>query len=105
MPVVALKPGYRIFPSFAYPSTGRVRIYLEATHPVDVFVSTPDQAPKITSVQVAHAMQVINFPQRVGMNEIVPLPLQWKNSGWALTIGHSAGHDDVIAVYFFVGEA
>ena len=104
MPVVALKVGHKIAPNFAYPTSGRVRIYMEASDPVDVFVSSPEQAPQINSVQAAQFMQLPNFPQRIGMNEVVPLPVTWRN-GWTLTIGHPGTHNEVIAVYYYISEA
>jgi hypothetical protein len=104
MPVAVLKVGHKLIPNFAYPSTGRVRIYMEATHPVDVFVSSQEQAPQINSVQTAQQLQILNFPQRIGMNEVVPLSPTWRN-GWTLTIGHPGTHNEVIGVYYFVSEA
>ena len=106
MPVVALQPKHKIAPWFVNPTwnNGKVRLYLEASKPVDVFVVNALQAPQINSVLDARKLGVLTYPATTAIDQIITLPTLW-NGGWNLVIGHAGGNDDVIAVYYAVFNA
>lgn len=107
MPVAVIKANKKLAPFFPYPPSGRVRVYLEASLPVDVFISNPEQAKAITSVQTAaefsNAVLIRNL--RWQLDEIVQIPPAWNTMGWTLTIGHPGGHEEPIGVYYNVYQA
>jgi hypothetical protein len=107
MPVGILQPDHKVSPFFPYPPSGRVRVYLEADHPVDVFISTPEQAAKISSVKIAaeFAPGVLIYNSRWNLNEIITIPKEWMSVGWSLTIGHPGPPKEPIAVYYAVYPA
>src|SRR5436190_17948485 len=104
MPVAAITQGSKISPVFPYPTGGRARIYLEASLPVDVFISTPHDAQSITSlVAAAHlAPRVLIYNSRPILNEMITLPPEWSSVGWSLTIAHPGGHQTAIGIYIAV---
>lgn len=107
MPVAAIKPDSKISPWFPYVPSGRVRIYVEASMPVDIFVSSPDQAQQIISVPTAGQFgpSVLIRNAQSKMDETINLAATWNPSGWNLTIGHPPGHQEVIAVFYSVYPA
>jgi len=104
MPTGTLKPGYKASPTFPYPPSGKARIFIEADNPVDIFVSTPQVAEQITSVQSAAqlAPNVLIYSRQLGMDQIITLPEAWKSTGWSITIGHSGSTQEPIAVHYAV---
>ena len=107
MPVVAITPNSKISPVFSYPANGRARVHLEASLPVDVFISTPNDAQAITSLVSAAqlAPRVLIYNMRQVFNEIINLPPEWSSAGWSLTIAHPGGHQNPIGVYYAVFPA
>lgn len=107
MPVGKVLPASKVGPYFAYPPSGRVRVYLEAEFPVDVYIANPQQAPQITSVQTAAAFApaVLIYNSRLYMNEIINLPKAWESVGWSLVIGHPGVPNEAIAVCYFIYPA
>lgn len=105
MPVVALKPQRKINPWFVTPLPGKnVRIYIEATLPVDVFVSSYHQASLVTSIADARAHGILCYPSVPFLDQTItlPSPAVW-NAGWNLTIGHPGPTTaEVAAVYYAV---
>lgn len=104
MPVVALEPNHKISPWFVAPVSGKVRIYVETTLPIDVFVSSSQQASLATSIAAARAYGILCYEKVSFLDQTIslPSPAVW-NAGWNLTIGHpgpiGAG---VAAVYYAV---
>jgi hypothetical protein len=98
MPVACLNPNSKISPSFVYPNNGKARIYLEASHPVDIFVANPTQAATIMTVEQAASLGILCFPQKTFLNQIVDIPAGWKENGWILVIGNPGTWH--VAVYY-----
>src|SRR5712691_7085510 len=107
MPVAAITSNSKISPVFPYPAGGRARVYLEASLPVDVFISTPQDAQSITSLVTAAklAPRVLIYNSRQFLNEIINVPPEWSSVGWSITIGHPGGHQTAIGVYYAVFPA
>lgn len=107
MPVAAIKPGHRISASFPYPPSGRARVYLEASYPVDAVISTRQMVEQITSIQSAAALApaILIYNSRWQMDEIVNLPPTWSSVGWSITVGHPGLHAEPIGVYLVVYPA
>jgi hypothetical protein len=108
MPVAAINLGNKIWPWFPYPRSGAVVVYVEASSYVDIFISSPQDAPLITNAQAVDGNpRILSFPKRMFMNERFTLPSTWQQTGWTLTIGHSGapGAPPVVAVYYTVYEA
>lgn len=106
MPVVALKPNHKISPWFVNPtwSGGKVRIYVESSSPVDVFVVNSAQAPTINSTADAQKLGILYFPATSAIDQIITLPASW-SGGWNLIIGHGGFPKEIIAVYYAVFNA
>lgn len=105
MPVAALKKDTKIAPWFPYQESGRVRIYVEASSPVDIFISSPEHAKSISSVETAAKFGqsvLIRNSQWQPLYETITLAPAWRFTGWVLTIGHPSNHAEVIAVYYAV---
>src|SRR5204862_3633960 len=79
MPVVALQPKHKIAPWFVNLTwnNGKVRLYLEASKPVDVFVVNALQAPQINSVLDARKLGVLTYPATTAIDQIITLPTLW----------------------------
>ena len=104
MPVVSIQPQKRISPFFTYPNSGKARIYLEASSPVDVFLVRTDQANSINSMANALNLGIQALANQLKIeNQIFPLPPEWNTTGWNLVIGN--GGPDVAAVFYSVFEA
>ncbi len=106
MPTGQLNVGQKVWATFPYPSSGRVRIQVEADGPVDVFVSTPEVSAQIGSVPDAARFvpNVLIYNLQRSLNQLIDIPPTWRVSGWTLTIGHP-GHGvrpGVIAVHYEV---
>jgi|SRR6516225_7792354 hypothetical protein len=107
MPTGKLLLNQRVSPSFVYPATGRARIFIEAEHPVDVFVSTPEVAKQIASMQAAAAFvpNILIYGRQTQMDQLVTLPPAWKETGWSLTIAHTGSAQEPTAVHYQVYPA
>lgn len=102
MPVIALEGGKKTTPSFPYIPSGKVKLYLEASHPVDVFISPPSEADQIKTPADAQRFNLISLPQQMKIpSQTFPLPENCKN-GWKLVIGNPG--DTTAAVYYMVYE-
>ena len=104
MPVAAITLGSKISPVFPYPTGGLARVYVEASRPVDVFISSPQDANQINSLVAAAGLgpRVIIRTRQQLWNEIVQLPPEWSATGWSLTIAHPGGDQNPIGVYYAV---
>jgi hypothetical protein len=104
MPVGTLNPGQKVSPFFAFPPSGRARIFVEADGPVDIYVSSPQQAQAITSVQQAaqFAPNILIYSSQRLLDQFVTLAPAWRSVGWNLTIGHTGATPNPIAVYYAV---
>ena len=107
MPVVALQPKHKVSPWYVNPIIhgGKVRIYVEASQAVDVFVASAEQAPQINSVVDAVRLGVLYYPATQLVDQPITLPNTWK-TGWNLIIGHAGiANQNVTAVYYAVYNA
>lgn len=106
MPVVALKPNHKIAPWFVNPTWngGKVRIYMEASSPVDVFIVNSAQASIIGSVADARRLGVLCFAATSALDRGITLPAIWMG-GWNLIIGHTGTPNEIVAVYYAVFNA
>jgi hypothetical protein len=100
MPVVALKPLHKIGVGFGnLTPSGKVKIYLEASEPVDVFFSKHGLFGQISSTELAQKFESVAFPGQMKMNYIeVPIPPAWTD-GFDLIIGNP--HTTEIAAVFY----
>ena|SRR5882672_7729696 len=107
MPVAAITAGSKISPVFPYPTAGMARVYIEASLPVDIFISTPQDAESITSLVAAAqlAPRVLIYNTRLFLNEIINVPPEWSTVGWSITIAHPGTHQTPIGVYYVVYPA
>ena len=106
MPVSVIDPNSRIGPTFPYPPSGRVRIWLRASDPVDVYVSTPQNATRITSLEEAAKIdEVLIYNRRWQMDDIAQLPQTWNQVGFTLTIAHAGSTQKAIGVHYEVYPA
>ena len=104
MPVVALKPANKMGFGFAYPPSGKIKIYLEASYPVDVFLASNDQATKINSPTDAVTLGAHVFTQQMLMPHIeIGIPPSW-SSGWQLVVGNPHP-SEVVAVFYQIYQA
>ena len=102
MPIIALEGGKKTAPSYPYTPSGKVKIYLEASIPVDVFIASPPIADELKSTADAQRFTLISLPQQTKIpNQIFSLPDNCKD-GWKLVIGNPG--DKVAAVYYSVYE-
>jgi hypothetical protein len=103
MPVAIVKSKTKISPGYVRPDTGKVKIYVESSSLVDVYIVSNQQAEQIVSPAAAAALGILNYPGRMFVNnEIVTLPLNWQG-GWKLVIGNPNDFD--VAVYHMVWNA
>jgi hypothetical protein len=102
MPVAALQPSNRISPAYVYPKTGKVRIHVEASQTIDIFVASNAQADQINSFQTAANLGILSILNQQNIDQIFTLPNTWKD-GWKLVIGNRS--QNVIAVYYMVYDA
>jgi hypothetical protein len=107
MAVVALKQFHKISPTFAYPESGRVRVYIEASFPVDIVLSSAADVSKIDSLQTAASLAppAMIYSRTYNFDQIIILRPEWKTGGWAMTIGHPSDHAECVGVYFAVFPA
>ena len=107
MPVVALKGGSKISPWFPWVPSAWARVYVEASAPVDIYISNPEHAAGIVSVETAgrFGSAILIRNARWQLDEKINLAPNWEATGWNLTIGHPGGHNEVIAVYYVVFPA
>lgn len=104
MPVLLIKPGTATYFGFPYPPNGKVKIYLEASSPVDVFVCNEQQRPQITSVAAAQAIGIFALGGQSKIdNAFVDIPAAWKGTSWYVLIGN--GGAEAAAVYVIVNDA
>ena len=89
MPVFALDPNSKVSPWFVRPISNKVRIHVESTQPVDVFVSSFEQREVATSVTNARIHGVLVYPAIRALDDTIKLPDFW-HAGWNLTIGYAA---------------
>jgi hypothetical protein len=103
MPVSVINPKSKITPGYIYPPTGKVKIYVESSLPVDIFIANNEQADKITSAEIAAKFGVFGYLVHTLVdNQTVTLPSTWQ-TGWKLVIGNNnAVH---VAVYHMVWNA
>jgi hypothetical protein len=104
MPVAAIERKTKITPWFPRPRSGKVRIYIESTQSVDVFVSNPPKTALITSVPVAQQHGILVYPGIQFLDQNIELPEFWATTGWNLTIGYFPGNPSArdAAVYYAV---
>ena len=101
MPVAAIQPKNKISPGYLCPKSGKVRVYLEASQPVDVYVASNQQADGVDSPATAANLGVLTFLGQTKLDQTVTLPLAWQfGGGWKLVIGN--GQANVVAVYYMV---
>ena len=103
MSITALKPSQKTFTTLTVPKSGKAKLFLEASAPVDVFVSLPDKAPAIKSVSDAGA-GVLVLSGRTNIDTVITFPDAWRTLGWSLVVGNPST-TDVAAVYFAIFEA
>jgi hypothetical protein len=103
MPVALINPNSRIDPGYFRPDSGKVKIHVESTNPVDVFIASNEQATRIHSLADARAMGVLTYDRRMTLDDVVTLPTGWLEGRWKLVIGNdNATH---AAVYYTVLNA
>lgn len=103
MPILSLKPGNRVWPSFLYPKNGKVKILLEASIAVDVFIAHPNSAPQITSIPVAQSLPgVLALPAKTKLDYMeITIPPAWNGVGWCLVFGNPHT-TEYAAVYYTI---
>ena len=116
MPVVALSAQTKISPLFNYPTSiaarlygAKVRIYVEASREVDVYIVNSLQQASIVSVEQAKALGVMVLPRVLLVPNLeFTLPKEWATIGWNLIIGNPAQTvgrpESVAAVYYAVTD-
>jgi hypothetical protein len=103
MPVASINPLTKITAPFVHPNSGKARVYLEASHPVDVFVCHPGQVGVINTVAGAQSAGILCYPARTSLDDIVTIPEGWKETGWVLVLGNPFNRH--VAVYYTVLNA
>ena len=104
MPALLIKPGTATFIGFPYPPNGKVKIFLEASSSVDLFVCNEQQRPQISSVADAQAkgIFVLGGQSKID-NAFVDIPAAWKGTSWYVLIGNAGA--EAAAVYVTVNDA
>ncbi len=104
MPTGQLNVGEKVWATFPFPPSGRVRVHVEADAPVDVFISPPAISEQIGSVPDAAKFvpNVLIYNLQTSLDQMITLPPTWKSWGWTLTIGHPGLgiRQGVIAVHY-----
>lgn len=100
MPVFILEKNSKMDFPFNVPESRLVKISLEASSPVDIFIAKPDIASKISSRKSATELGAILFPNLSKMdNQVITIPGDW--ASWVLGVGVAEVGKD-IAVYYQV---
>jgi len=100
MPVVAIEPLKRVSYPYVIPPSGMVRITVEASIPVDIFVVKQGDENYCSSIFQASQHKIFNLSQRTLENQSLTLPAAWRPSNWVLVIGNPSTH--VAAVHYNV---
>jgi hypothetical protein len=103
MPVVAIQPFKRMSFPYLFPSTGKVKITLEASVPVDIFVIRQSEEALASSVTEAAKHGLYTLPQRKKEEQALTLPEAWRDATWSLVIANPS--PNVAAVYYMVFNA
>ena len=100
MPIVALKPNHRITPQWMYPPCGKIRLFLEASGPVDVYVISSPQLHLTSSIANAQKHGVLTWSSQIVIPNVeITLPPSWSYQMWNLVISNNS-LTDVVAVYY-----
>ena len=101
MPVASLIGRNKISPGYVYPTTGKARIYVEATLPVDVYVVGRSQVSAFNSPEEAARLGILSYIGTTKIdNQIITLPPAWQSTEWNIVIGNP--HTETVAVYYAV---
>lgn len=119
MPVIVINPKNRISFPYTFPSTGKIKIYVEASQSVDVFIARSSSVSKITSVNAAKQAGIYTLEGQLKVDNLVlTLPQEWSkpNAGlstngtpsptvgtWDIVIGNPS--DNHVGVYYMVYNA
>jgi hypothetical protein len=103
MPTAIVNPNNKIVAGYAYPPTGKVKIYVESNLPVDVYFASNQQAEQIVSRESAANLGLFGYLRHNFVNnEIVTIPPNWKE-GWKLVIGNN--NPEQAAVFYAIWNA
>jgi hypothetical protein len=87
MPVVSIGPNQKQTFPYLYPTTGRIRLTVEASGSVDVFLTRNDYAQFANSFWEAKAKNIwAQQGQKIDAG-VLDLPVDWR-TGWTLTIAN-----------------
>jgi hypothetical protein len=85
---------------YSFPNTGKIRITVEASVPVDIFVIRQLDENLVSSVALAAQHGIYTLPQRKIEDQTLTLPEAWRSVNWALVIANP--NPDVAAVHYTV---
>lgn len=109
MPIISVKPVWKEGISIQYPNSGKAKLYLEASHPVDVFIVQNEemdrqitQTPLLVDGKIPNLPAVLPFLGQPKIDTIITLPESWRPNNWYLSIGNST--NEHVAVYYQVNE-
>jgi hypothetical protein len=100
MPVAAIQNIKRVSFPYIIPPSGKVRITVEASIPVDIFVVKQGDENFCSSVALATQHGIFTLPQRKIEDQNLTLPESWRPNNWVLVIGNPS--PNVAAVYYNV---
>lgn len=104
MPIISIPPQTLSYFNIPYPPAGKVKIILEASSPVDIFICTEQQRIGINNLAAAQMLGVTALGGQTKIdNFIVPLPESWRGTNWNFMIGNPSA-DAHAAVYFLVSN-
>lgn len=103
MPVVVIAPLQRSSFPYSFPDTGKVRIVVETSRPVDIFVALSSQSSLLSSVWSAKQNGIFTLPTQQKVDTVLTLPDQWRAVEWSLVVANPA--PETVGVYYMVYTA
>jgi hypothetical protein len=88
MPLAAVEPQKRLSFPYSVPATGKIRITVEASIPVDIYVTRVGDDVHCSSVALAMQHKIYTLPQRMKEDQQLTLPESWRTTNWLLVIGN-----------------
>jgi hypothetical protein len=103
MPIVAIQPNTRRSFPYTVPASGKVKIGVEASLPVDIFVVKKGDEAFTASPELIRQHGIYMLPQRKIETQTLTLPETWRAIHWVLIIANPS--NEVAAVYYTVFTA
>jgi hypothetical protein len=89
MLLASVNPNSKVSFGFVYPPTGKIKLYVQSSLPVDVFIANNQQVSLIQSSQTAANLGLFGYLRHNFVNnEIVIIPPGWRD-GFQLVIGNN----------------